>query len=51
MSIVSAILPGSGDINEKTSILWELIFRRDLKQKLAPPRQQRTQGIFLLTER
>ena len=39
MSIVSAILPGSGDINEKTSILWELIFQRDLKQKLDQPRQ------------
>ena len=29
----------SGDINHKPSILWELIFRRDLKQKLAPQRQ------------
>ena len=39
-SIVSAKLPVAVTlIKNPPTILWELIFRRDLKQKSAPPGQ------------
>ena len=47
--IVTALLPGVETlINQKPSILWELIFRQDLKQKLAPQRPLMYPRHFLL---